>query len=80
MEKGQILEFTIEDMSQEGKGIGKADGFAVFLDGAFGVGGRFYVAHIRRVLPVNSSCIIPCLRRTYLFCLNLSVSISLSAT
>lgn len=34
MEKGQILEFTIEDMSQEGKGIGKADGFAVFVDGA----------------------------------------------
>ena len=34
MEKGQILEFTIEDMSQEGKGIGKADWFAVFVDGA----------------------------------------------
>ena len=34
MEKGQILELTIEDMSQEGKGIGKADGFAVFVDGA----------------------------------------------
>ena len=27
MEKGQVLEFTIEDMSGEGKGIGKADGF-----------------------------------------------------
>ena len=34
MEKGQILDLTIEDMSQEGKGIGKADGFAVFVDGA----------------------------------------------
>ena len=33
MEKGQVLEFTIEDMSGEGKGIGKADGFAVFVDG-----------------------------------------------
>ena len=29
MEKGQILELTIEDMSQEGNGIGKAEGFAV---------------------------------------------------
>ncbi|MGN1334282.1 MAG: 23S rRNA (uracil(1939)-C(5))-methyltransferase RlmD [Anaerovoracaceae bacterium] len=34
MEKGQILDLTIEDMSQEGKGIGKADGFTVFVDGA----------------------------------------------
>ena len=42
MEKGQILEFTIEDMSQEGKGIGKADGFAVFVDGAV-VGDRVRV-------------------------------------
>ena len=42
MEKGQILELTIEDMSQEGKGIGKADGFAVFVDGAV-VGDRVQV-------------------------------------
>lgn len=42
MEKGQILEFAIEDMSQEGKGIGKADGFAVFVDGAV-VGDRVRV-------------------------------------
>ena len=33
------------------------------LDGTFGVGGRIY--HIRRVLPVNSSCIIPCFMRAY---------------
>lgn len=31
MEKGQILELKIEDMSSEGAGIGKADGFAVFV-------------------------------------------------
>ena len=31
MEKGQILELKIEDMSAEGQGIGKADGFAVFV-------------------------------------------------
>ena len=31
MEKGQIVELTIEDMSKEGQGIGKADGFAVFV-------------------------------------------------
>lgn len=42
MEKGQILELTIEDMSGEGKGIGKADGFAVFVDGAV-VGDRVRV-------------------------------------
>ena len=42
MEKGQVLEFTIEDMSGEGKGIGKADGFAVFVDGAV-VGDRVRV-------------------------------------
>ncbi len=32
MEKGQILRLKIEDMSGEGKGIGKAQGFAVFVD------------------------------------------------
>ncbi|MBR6585165.1 MAG: TRAM domain-containing protein [Firmicutes bacterium] len=32
MEKGQILELMIEDMSSEGNGIGKADGFAVFVN------------------------------------------------
>lgn len=31
MEKGQIVQLTIEDMSNEGQGIGKADGFAVFV-------------------------------------------------
>lgn len=31
MEKGQIVELRIEDMSAEGAGIGKADGFAVFV-------------------------------------------------
>jgi len=34
MEKGQILEVKIEDMSSEGQGIGKADGFAVFVPSA----------------------------------------------
>lgn len=31
MEKGQIVQLKIEDMSHEGQGIGKADGFAVFV-------------------------------------------------
>lgn len=34
MEKGQVLELIIEDMSSEGNGIGKADGFAVFVKDA----------------------------------------------
>ena len=35
MEKGQIVELTIEDMSSEGQGIGKADeGFVVFVPDA----------------------------------------------
>ena len=34
MEKGQILELKIEDMSAEGQGIGKADGFTVFVKDA----------------------------------------------
>lgn len=34
MEKGQIVEVKIEDMSSEGQGIGKADGFVVFVPGA----------------------------------------------
>lgn len=34
MEKGQIVEVKIEDMSSEGQGIGKADGFVVFVSGA----------------------------------------------
>ena len=33
VEKGQIVRLTIEDMSMEGRGIGKADGFAVFVAG-----------------------------------------------
>ena len=32
IEKGQIQELTIEDMSNEGQGIGKVEGMAVFVD------------------------------------------------
>ena len=31
MEKGQIVEVRIEDMSHEGQGIGRADGLVVFV-------------------------------------------------
>lgn len=34
MEKGQIVQIEIEDMSSEGQGIGKADGFVIFVPGA----------------------------------------------
>lgn len=34
MEKGQIVQVKIEDMSQEGQGIGRADGLVVFVPGA----------------------------------------------
>ncbi len=34
MEKGQVVEIKIEDMSAEGQGIGKAEGFVVFVPGA----------------------------------------------
>ncbi|MDD4565135.1 MAG: 23S rRNA (uracil(1939)-C(5))-methyltransferase RlmD [Eubacteriales bacterium] len=34
MNKGQSYELTIEDMSTEGQGIGRAEGLAVFVDGA----------------------------------------------
>lgn len=34
MEKGQIVEINIEDMTSEGKGIGKVDGMAVFVENA----------------------------------------------
>lgn len=34
MEKGQTVKLTIEDMSADGQGIGKADGFAVFVKNA----------------------------------------------
>ncbi|MCF0141031.1 MAG: class I SAM-dependent RNA methyltransferase [Mogibacterium sp.] len=33
MEKGQICELRIEDMSSEGSGIGRCDGFVVFVPG-----------------------------------------------
>ena len=33
MEKGQIVEVRIEDMSHEGQGIGRADGLVVFVPG-----------------------------------------------
>ena len=36
MEKGQILEIKIDDMSSEGQGIGRADdGFVVFVHRTF---------------------------------------------
>ena len=31
MEKGQILELTIEDLTEDGSGIGKADGYPIFV-------------------------------------------------
>lgn len=34
IEKGQNYELTIEDMSNEGQGIGRIEGMAVFVDGA----------------------------------------------
>lgn len=34
MEKGKIIELQIDDMSNQGKGIGKFEGMAVFVDGA----------------------------------------------
>lgn len=34
MEKGQIVEVKIEDMSNEGQGIGRAGGMVVFVPGA----------------------------------------------
>ena len=34
MKKGDIVEIKIDDMSGEGQGIGKADGFVVFVPGA----------------------------------------------
>ncbi len=34
MEKGQVVDVKIEDMSQEGQGIGRADGLVVFVPGA----------------------------------------------
>lgn len=34
MEKGQIFDITIEDMSNEGQGIGRAEGMVVFVPGA----------------------------------------------
>ncbi|NLD19194.1 MAG: class I SAM-dependent RNA methyltransferase [Clostridiales bacterium] len=33
MEKGQVFEFKIEDMSAEGQGIGRAEGLVVFVPG-----------------------------------------------
>ena len=46
MEKGQILELKIEDMSAEGQGIGKADGFAVFVKNT--VVGDVVISDIKR--------------------------------
>ena len=34
LEKGQSYQLTIDDMSSEGKGIGRIEGLAVFVDGA----------------------------------------------
>ena len=34
IEKGQLIEITITDMSNEGKGIGRVSGLAVFVDGS----------------------------------------------
>ena len=47
MEKGQIVEFTIEDMSSEGQGIGRFEGMVVFVGGA--VVGDTVSARLRKV-------------------------------
>ena len=52
MEKGQVLEFTIEDMSGEGKGIGKADGFAFDI---FDETGDNRIGFILQTLNIPSS-------------------------
>ena len=47
MEKGQIVEIYIHDMSHEGKGIGYCDGMTVFADGA--VAGDTVTAQLTKV-------------------------------
>lgn len=47
MEKGQILELKIDDMTREGQGIGKADGFTVFVKDA--VAGDMVRAELTKV-------------------------------
>ena len=34
MEKGQIVQIKIEDMTNEGQGLGRSNGFAIFVKGA----------------------------------------------
>ena len=47
MERGDKVQITIEDISTEGQGIGKADGLAVFVREA--VIGDFVLAELTKV-------------------------------
>lgn len=47
MKKGMVVEVKIEDMSSEGQGIGKADGFVVFVPGT--VVGDLVLAEMTKV-------------------------------
>lgn len=47
MEKGDIIELTIEDMLDDGRGFGRKDGLAVFVDG--GVLGDVVHAEVKKV-------------------------------
>ena len=49
MEKGQIVELYIEDMSSDGNGIGRTDGQVVFADGCVtGDGVRARITKVKK--------------------------------
>ena len=58
MERGDKVQITIEDISTEGQGIGKADGLAVFVREA--VIGDFVLAELTKVK--KKLCFWPCSR------------------
>lgn len=51
MEKNQLIEIRIEDMLDDGRGFGRYEGFAVFIDG--GVLGDLVKAKITKVKNIG---------------------------
>lgn len=69
VKKGQVIEIDIDDMSHEGQGVGKVDGFTVFVEGALkdervlaridDVAKRYSRGHVEKILIPSNNRVVP---------------------
>jgi 23S rRNA (uracil1939-C5)-methyltransferase len=69
VKKGQVIEIDIDDMSHEGQGVGKVDGFTVFVEGALkdervlagidDVAKRYSRGHVEKIMRPSKDRVVP---------------------